>query len=323
MQNIKKFQDLLIKNNLNKDYNLLLSEYKKESNDLKKIETEKEDLEEEIKQTQDFTALITKLQYDLKVFNDNLVEKEAKLGELEPTYNIYNEKTLLFGQIVEQQMIHEKNIGIKSMELKKVKENIVKIKEIEEKSKKEELELQDIKKQIEIHRILQKDIFHLNGVPKFAIEKILPAIATKASEILSDLTDGRINQIIFRPLEGNRVGFEIFVFDGEQERGASSYSGGEKTQINAAIRFAIMERIAELPDTTGAIFRKSNTLFIDEGDLGTLDDELSRKRFIDKIFELKSMFKKIILITHLEDVAEQFPNRIKIGRDESGKSKIF
>ncbi len=42
-----------------------------------------------------------------------------------------------------------------------------------------------------------------------------------------------------------------------------------------------------------------------------------------RIFELKSMFKKIILITHLEDVAEQFPNRIMIGWDEKGKSKIY
>lgn len=46
-------------------------------------------------------------------------------------------------------------------------------------------------------------------------------------------------------------------------------------------------------------------LLIDEDDLGTLDDESSRQRFIDEIFELKVMFTKIILITHLEDVAEQ------------------
>ena len=166
-------------------------------------------------------------------------------------------------------------------------------------------------------------MFHLNGVPKFAMEKILPAISIRASEILSDLTDSRLNLIKFIPLSSPRVGFEINVFDGQLEREASSFSGGEKTQINAAIRFAIMERIAEIPDTAGAIFRKSNTLFIDEGDLGTLDDDVSRQRFVDKILELNSKFKKIILITHLEDVAEQFPNRIKIGWDDSGKSKIF
>ena len=84
-----------------------------------------------------------------------------------------------------------------------------------------------------------------------------------------------------------------------------------------------MEKISEIPDTTGALFRKSNTLLIDEGDLGTLDDETARQRFVDKIFELKSMFKKIILITHLEDVAEQFPNRIVIGWNELGNSKIY
>ena len=48
-------------------------------------------------------------------------------------------------------------------------------------------------------------------------------------------------------------------------------------------------------------------------DLGTLDDDTSRQRFVDKIQELKGMFKNVILITHLEDVAEQFPNRIKVG----------
>ncbi len=209
-------------------------------------------------------------------------------------------------------------------DIEHVQKEINKIKEIKEKIKGITKEINLITEDIEISSLLQKNIFHLNGVPKFAIEKILPSIATRASEILSDLTEGRLNQIVFRPLEsGKRVGFDIHVYDGENEREASSYSGGEKTQINAAIRFAIMEKIAEIPDTTGAIFRKSNTLIIDEGDLGTLDDETARQKFVEKILELKSMFKKIILITHLEDVAVQFPNLIRIGRDESGKSKIL
>ena len=76
-------------------------------------------------------------------------------------------------------------------------------------------------------------------------------------------------------------------------------------------------------DTTGAIFRKSDTLFIDEGDLGTLDDDSSRQLFVDKIMEMGTRFKNIILITHLEDVATQFLNRIKIGRNQAGKSIIM
>lgn len=60
-----------------------------------------------------------------------------------------------------------------------------------------------------------------------------------------------------------------------------------------------MERIAGIADTKGAMFRKSNTLLIDKGALGTLDEESDRQRFMDKIFELEAMFKKIILIIHL------------------------
>lgn len=51
--------------------------------------------------------------------------------------------------------------------------------------------LNQIKDKIEIYTILREDIFHLNGVPKFAIEKKLPAISIKASEILGDLTNGK------------------------------------------------------------------------------------------------------------------------------------
>ena len=84
-----------------------------------------------------------------------------------------------------------------------------------------------------------------------------------------------------------------------------------------------MESISDIQDTSGAIFRRSNTLIIDKGDLRTLDDDTARQRFVDKILELKTMFKNVFLITHLEDVAEQFPNRIKVGFDKLGKSKII
>ncbi|GAI47547.1 unnamed protein product [marine sediment metagenome] len=61
----------------------------------------------------------------------------------------------------------------------------------------------------------------------------------------------------------------------------------EYLQSSHALIIIAMERIAEILDTAGAVFRKSNTLFIDEGDLGTLDDDVARKRFIDKILELE------------------------------------
>ena len=320
---IKFFKELLIEKKLTENFAKDYVEIKKKILSLKKKEGEKEDVERKLKSVQDLSALIKKLETDLAELTKKYNDYDEKLQRLVHSYNQYNDKLIELETFKEDLNKVEKKLSSISAEIKKVKENISKIKTFKEKIKESEKELDEFKRKIEIYSLLRKEIFHLNGVPKFAIKKIIPAIQIKASEILSEFTDGRLNKIVFNEVEPPRVGFEIYVNDGGQERVADSFSGGEKTQINASIRFAIMERIAEIPDTTGAIFRKSNTLFIDEGDLGTLDDETARQRFVEKILNLKSIFKKIILITHLEDVAEQFPNRIKVERDISGKSKIF
>ena len=322
-EDIENLENTIEKQGLNEDLETELEPIKSELQKVQKKEQEKEDLENKLSQKKDYSLLIEKEEKELIDLNKKFDTLNKDLVKLETSYQKYLDLSEVFGK--QQQKLQELENTLKGLqvEIEYITKDINEIQKTEAEVKKIKKELKHLKDKIEIYTILREDIFHLNGVPKFAIEKILPAISIKASEILSDLTDGKFNQITFIPLGGNRVGFEIYVFDGERNREASSFSGGEKTQINAAIRFAIMERIAEIPDTTGAVFRKSNTLFIDEGDLGTLDDESARQRFVDKIFELKSMFKKIILITHLEDVAEQFPNRIMIGWDESGKSKIY
>ena len=320
---IKSLNDKLIKEELTEDFSKQLFEIKKELKSLQDKKEEKESLEKKLKLKKDYSLILEKTEADLGGKNKKLKNLESQLKRLEPIYKEYNELISKLGSLQKELQEIQKSLERLKSDIDHVKKDIEKIKVIKTKIKSTQKEINAIKNEIEINTILRKNVFHLNGVPKFAMEKILPAISIRASEILSDLTDSRLNLIKFISLDAPRVGFEIYVYDGEREREASSFSGGEKTQINAAIRFAIMERIAEIPDTAGAIFRKSNTLFIDEGDLGTLDDDVSRQRFVDKILELKSKFKKIILITHLEDVAEQFPNRIKIGWDDSGKSKIF
>jgi len=79
----------------------------------------------------------------------------------------------------------------------------IEIKEIQD-------QLEIIKKNQEIYSEFRKNIFHQNGVPMFAMKKILPAIEIRASEILTDLTDGQFSQITFREFETViRVGFDI------------------------------------------------------------------------------------------------------------------
>ncbi len=308
---------------LNENFDEKLKPILNEINAIQSRQSVKENLEKQLASLRDFTALIEKTESDIKRTQQFLEENKKNRDKLKPIYNEYQSK--------QEQLTKDENelnefVGTKEgvkVRIEMLKRNIKELEDLKKKIVADKKILSSMKREIDIHKLLRKNIFHLDGIPKFALEKILPAISIRASAILGELTDGRLNKIAFVPLGGKGIGFDIHVDDGDSIREASTFSGGEKTQINAAIRFAIMERIDEIPDTTGAIFRKSDTLFIDEGDLGTLDDDSSRQLFVNKILEMGSRFKNIILITHLEDVAEQFPNRIKIGRDSKGKSKVM
>lgn len=324
-QKIEELKTKLKQEGLDEDFNGNLIKVKDKLDDIKEKEQEKQEIEKNLEQTKDFSSLIEKLQQDNVELEQELDDLKENLKELKPHYEKYQEIEQQRNDLKESLTELKESIAGRKAEVEGTKEIIKEIEQIQQEVKKTTQAIDQLKFDIEIRKILREDIFHLNGVPSFAIDRILPAISIQASNIVSDLSEGKLNQINFRPVEReNRIGFDICVHDGERERLADTFSGGEKTQINAAIRFAIMERISEIPDTTGAVFRKSDTLFIDEGDLGTLDTDSARQRFVDKIIEMQEIFKKIILITHLEDVAKQFSNQIHIAIDEkTGKSKIL
>ena len=101
----------------------------------------------------------------------------------------------------------------------------------------------------------------------------------------------------------------------------SVFSGGEKTQVNAALRFAIAKELARMPQI-GRSYGNMKTLFIDEGDLGSLDTESARTFFVRKLMNLGEFFERIILITHITEVAEQFPNRIRVYMTPEKNSEV-
>ncbi|MFX0049889.1 MAG: hypothetical protein ACFE8U_01225, partial [Candidatus Hermodarchaeota archaeon] len=168
---------------------------------------------------------------------------------------------------------------------------------------------------------LRTDVFHTKGAPFYAISKILPRLGKRASLILSELTNQRFNNIQLKKVEHNRkgMGFEILLHVPDGVRDVATFSGGEKTQINAALRLAISEEISDITHEPDQSSVSKKTLFIDEGDLGSLDTLEAQQAFVKKLFKLTHRFK-IILITHLTEVANQFPNSINITRDRYGRS---
>ncbi|UCE36503.1 MAG: SMC family ATPase [Thermoplasmata archaeon] len=193
----------------------------------------------------------------------------------------------------------------------------------EQRIKDTESELEGERERAEIYDILRNQIFHKRGIVMYAIDQLLPQLSLETSTNLSDMTDGRFSKVRLNSYEeNNRYGIRIEVSGADGKwHDVQEFSGGEKTQINAALRFAIAKELASMPQV-GRTYGRMKTLFIDEGDLGSLDNESSRELFISKLFSMGEFFEKIILITHLSEVAEKFPGRLMVYMTPEEESKI-
>jgi exonuclease SbcC len=186
-----------------------------------------------------------------------------------------------------------------------------------------ESRLQDLRLQKELLTILRDGVFHKRGVVMHAVNQLLPELEIEASQNLADLTDRRFTRIRLETYEeGRGHGVRILVegVDGAWHD-VGEFSGGERTQINAALRFAIAKELASMPQV-GRTYGRIKTLFIDEGDLGSLDTEVSRELFVNQLFRMGRFFEKVILITHLTEVADRFPGKLRVTMTPEGRSMI-
>jgi hypothetical protein len=88
-----------------------------------------------------------------------------------------------------------------------------------------------------------------------------------------------------------------------EERPIHYFSGGQKTRINMALRVAISRILSKLPSTKEHTLATMNTLFIDEGDFGDLDDHGIRDA-VEVIRGLTAEFSRVILISHVDTIKD-------------------
>ena len=104
----------------------------------------------------------------------------------------------------------------------------------------------------------------------------------------------------------------LFRSDGAVTRDYEMFSGGEAFRVNFAIRLALSEVLAR---RTGA---RLQTLVIDEG-FGS-QDALGRQRLVEAINTVRRDFAKILIITHLDELKDAFPNRIEVEKTPRGSN---
>lgn len=188
--------------------------------------------------------------------------------------------------------------------------------------------IEDLKeKQNELERSISdyrnlETVFHRDGIPSVILRRIIPRVASEASSILLELTEGRYDAITIEEQEDGKL--NIWVKDGDQMYGVHRFSGGEKVRIALAVRLAVSKVLSELPEA-GKRLSRMKTLIIDEGDLGSLDSEgLNSTMAI--INDLTRLFGLTVLISHLDAVKSWVNGNyviVRRGESESGSTIEF
>ncbi len=176
----------------------------------------------------------------------------------------------------------------------------------------------ELLQQVVRHKTLER-AFGKDGVPALLIEQALPQIEQKANDLLDRLSDGHmsirfVTQAEYKDKKRDdlKETLDIQISDSAGLRNYEMYSGGEAFRVNFAIRLALSEILSQ---RKGA---RLQTLVIDEG-FGSQDTQ-GRQRLIEAINLVKHDFAKILIITHLDELKEAFPNRIEVEKTERGST---
>lgn len=154
-----------------------------------------------------------------------------------------------------------------------------------------------------------------NGVQALLIDHARPEIEDRANELLDRLTGGEMKisfetQKQLKSRDALAETLDIRISDTSGERPYENFSGGEKFRVDFAIRLALSQVLAR---RAGASLKM---MVIDEG-FGSQDPE-GRQRLVEAINVVQSDFACVLVITHIDELRDAFPNRIEVEKTREG-----
>ena len=155
-----------------------------------------------------------------------------------------------------------------------------------------------------------------DGIQALLIEDAIPEIEQEANSLLAKLTDNQAHLSIesLRDLKkgGTKETLDIKISDAIGIRPYELFSGGEAFRIDFALRIAISKLLARRAGTA------LQTLLIDEG-FGSQDEE-GLAHIMEAIYKIQEDFQRIIIVSHLPSMKEQFPVHFIIEKGSQGST---
>ncbi len=203
--------------------------------------------------------------------------------ELQSAENVYDQNTVTLAK----EQTNHKTLANQNIELKK-------------KEKKLQTNEDEIEKLREDMSASEELMLIFKDIPENILKRIIPHVEKEGTAIINELSEGAITTINIDS-ETLNIGATL---SGEV-RPIQYFSGGQQTRINMALRVAISRILSKIPSTEAQAFATMQTLFIDEGDFGNLDESGVRDA-MGVINNLTKEFSRVVLISHLESVRNSF-----------------
>ncbi len=262
------------------------------------------EIDESQQQQEQLTAEISRQQQEYDEVAAQLAAAQAVAPDLEATESTLHE-------LLEQENSQRMEVGAAQQKVMVLKDLKARLKDLT-------AQREELARLVGRYKLLER-AFGKDGVPALLIEQALPEIETRANELLERLSEGTMSvsfatQAAFKDKkrEDLKETLDILISDGAGRRDYELYSGGEAFRVNFAIRLALSELLAR---RAGA---RLQTLVVDEG-FGSQDAQ-GRQHLIEAINQVKPDFAKVLVISHIEELKEAFPNRIEVEKTERGST---
>ncbi|ADC89185.1 SMC domain protein [Thermocrinis albus DSM 14484] len=243
--------------------------------------------EEEMKEVREKIEEYRNRRSLLEKRKEELYEKLSSLPQVRSSVEIIKEKDEV-----------EKDLEEKQRELGALEERINRVKSFSVELRRKEEELRCLIEELAIYEKLAED-FRSDRFPDFIGTYVMEIVVNRANEYLERFSGGSYYFV----LEGG----DLMVRDmsSGHTRPVETLSGGETFLASLALAFGVSDIISQKAPL--------ESLFIDEG-FGSLDRE-TRETLEGPFENIKSNSGRLVgIITHLEDMAEKFDQRIEVIR---------
>ena len=302
--------------NLDEKVSGLDKELSKLDNELKlqtKLERRLAELDLQISNTAKSLDNFASMETRRKRWKDNLCKDRNKLNELE----LEQERHLSSIQAAEERQNNLDNLRLEQRifteHVGSARQKISALDNLVERRKSRIVARDKAAEQAGVYSELYA-AFGKQGVPAMIIEAAVPEIENTTNNLLGKMTYGRMN-VRFDTQRALKSGdiketLDIKIADDLGTRNYELYSGGESFRVNFAIRIALSKLLAR---RAGA---QLQTIVIDEG-FGT-QDSLGRQRLVEAINTIQDDFERVLVITHIEELKDIFPDQINVFKTPEG-----